>query len=170
MTPHQYLKSLHEVCQFQTREGAKIGLASNGELLRWIKNQALAINGIKVTADEVLDYPIFEVTLFTKQNKITIYSNWKKPMPMVRKFRPGEHKGWSQYPRKPGRRGWDKKEPYNEHVLGRIFGVIHYYTSHSPADVHKRWKQANVRWKKRFTVWNRGSVRYCNTYSVDRFL
>lgn len=74
MTPHQYLKSLHEVCQFQTREGPKIGLASNGELLRWIKNQALSINGFKVSEDEILDYPIFEVTLFTKKNKITLYS------------------------------------------------------------------------------------------------
>lgn len=71
-----YLKSLHEICRFQTREGAKIGIASNGELLRWLKNQVLSINGQKVKFDEMIDYPIFEVSLFTKDKKITLYANW----------------------------------------------------------------------------------------------
>jgi hypothetical protein len=60
MTPHQYLKHLNESCHFQTREGKKIGQVSNGELLRWIKNGVLSINGFKVTYDEVLDYPLLE--------------------------------------------------------------------------------------------------------------
>lgn len=72
MTPFEYLKNLHETCVFQTREGAKTGVASNGELRRWLKNQVLSINGFKITENEVIDYPILRVTLFTKLKTITI--------------------------------------------------------------------------------------------------
>jgi hypothetical protein len=58
---------------FQTREGLKTGTASNGELKRWIKNSVLSINGFKITdPDELIDYPIFRVTLFTKQKMVTL--------------------------------------------------------------------------------------------------
>ena len=71
MTPLDYLKQLHEVCQFQTREGQKVGKASNGELKRWIINGALRINGERVKLDEVLDFPIMSVVLFPN-NKVTL--------------------------------------------------------------------------------------------------
>lgn len=45
MNAFEYLRNLHEVCQFQTREGSKVGKASNSELRRWINNGALVING-----------------------------------------------------------------------------------------------------------------------------
>lgn len=67
-TTFEYLKKLHEMCQFQTREGLCSGTASNGELKRWIKNKVLIINGIAVDdPDELIDYPIFRVWLFPKK-------------------------------------------------------------------------------------------------------
>lgn len=72
MTPYDYLKSLNEVCHFQTREGKLSGPVSNSEFRRWLKNQVLSINGFKIAEDEIIDYPIFRVTLFTKKKIITI--------------------------------------------------------------------------------------------------
>ena len=72
MTAFEYLKQLHDVCQFQTREKSKTGMASNGELKRWIKNNALVLNGFRVVDfNEEIDYPLFSVILFPN-NRITI--------------------------------------------------------------------------------------------------
>lgn len=73
MNAWKFLISLHEVCKFQTREGKKVGLASNSELKRWIQNSVLRINGELVKWDEVIDFPIFSVTLFTKEKLITLW-------------------------------------------------------------------------------------------------
>lgn len=67
-----YMLSLHEVCVFQTREGARVGPASNSEMRRWLKNGVLRINGKTIAWDEVIDYPIQSVTLFSKKNKVTL--------------------------------------------------------------------------------------------------
>lgn len=67
-----YMISLHAVCVFQTREGARVGPASNSEMRRWLKNGVLRINGKVIGWDEVIDYPIHSVTLFTKKNKVTL--------------------------------------------------------------------------------------------------
>lgn len=71
MTAWQFLRSLHEVCHFQTREGKKVGTATNSELKRWIQNKALIVNGETVTPEEKMDFPIISVILFPK-NRITI--------------------------------------------------------------------------------------------------
>ena len=72
LTAFEYLKNLHEVCQFQSREGGRTGPASNGELKRWIKNHVLIINGFRVSdPDELIDYPIFHVWLFPK-HRVTL--------------------------------------------------------------------------------------------------
>lgn len=68
-----FLMSLHDVCHFQTREGAKIGKASNSEMRRWIRNGVLTINGEKITAEEAdIPMPVESCWLFTKQKRITI--------------------------------------------------------------------------------------------------
>jgi hypothetical protein len=72
MTHLQYLIQLNEVCQFQSREGGKIGIVSNSELRRWINNGVLSINGIKVTENKNIVFPIKSVTLFTKLKIITL--------------------------------------------------------------------------------------------------
>jgi hypothetical protein len=59
-----FLVSLHQVCSFQTREGKKVGKASNSELRRWIQNKALIINGETVEWNEPLDFPMHSVVLF----------------------------------------------------------------------------------------------------------
>lgn len=71
MNAFEYLKTLHEVCQFQTREGAKIGLASNSELRRWLRNGVLVMNGRKVGEQDALPYPITSVYLFPK-HRVTL--------------------------------------------------------------------------------------------------
>lgn len=71
LTAWGFLRNLHEVCSFQTREGKKTGKASSSELKRWIQNKALLINGEPVTPDEVLDFPMFSVVLFPK-NPVTL--------------------------------------------------------------------------------------------------
>lgn len=70
-TPWGLLRSLHETCHFQTREGKKVGRASTSELKRWIQNKAVLINGEPVEWSEELDYPILSLVLFPK-NPITL--------------------------------------------------------------------------------------------------
>lgn len=72
LTAWDWLKSLHEICHFQTKEGKKVGKATNSELKRWIQNKALIINGEVVEWNELIDFPIFSVALFTKHNRITL--------------------------------------------------------------------------------------------------
>jgi len=71
MTAWEFLRELHSVCKFQTREGKKVGLASGSELKRWIQNGAFEINCEKVTPTEQIDFPMFSVVLFPK-NRITL--------------------------------------------------------------------------------------------------
>jgi hypothetical protein len=67
MTAFDFLLSLHENwCYFQTREGAKVGAASNNELRRWLKNGAVVINGIKVSPTTAIQFPITSMVLFPK--------------------------------------------------------------------------------------------------------
>ena len=63
----QFLRELHEVCQFQTREGKKIGKASASELKRWLQNGAVVANGEKLAWDEEMDFPLFSFVLFPKR-------------------------------------------------------------------------------------------------------
>ena len=66
----EFLMDLNSVCHFMSRE--RTGKASNSELKRWIKNQALVINGERVKWDEVMDFPITSVVLFPK-NPVTLF-------------------------------------------------------------------------------------------------
>lgn len=68
-TAWNFLKDLHEVCNFQSRE--RTGHASSSELKRWIQNKALIINGEPVAFDEIIDFPVFSVVLFPK-HKVTL--------------------------------------------------------------------------------------------------
>ena len=71
-TGWEYLRYLHELCQFTSRE--KPGIASNSELKRWCENSVLRINGRVIKWDEQIPFPdeIESVTLFSKHNKITL--------------------------------------------------------------------------------------------------
>lgn len=72
MTAWELLRDLHKTCQFQTKEGKKVGIASSGELKRWLVNGAVIINGEKVAFDEQMDFPIFSFVMFPK-SKITLF-------------------------------------------------------------------------------------------------
>lgn len=66
MNAWKFLCSLHQVCKFQTKEGKKVGTASGSELKRWCQNNALQINGESMKWDEEIDFPVFSVVLFPK--------------------------------------------------------------------------------------------------------
>lgn len=72
MNAWQFLRDLDTVCQFQTREGKRVGKASASELKRWLQNGAMVVNGEKVAWDEPMDFPIISVVLFPK-NPITLF-------------------------------------------------------------------------------------------------
>lgn len=65
MTAWDWLKDLHTVCHFQSRE--RTGEASNSELKRWIQNKALKINAETVEWNEELDFPLISVILFPRK-------------------------------------------------------------------------------------------------------
>ena len=68
-----FLIDLHAVCHFQTKEGKKVGRASNSELRRWLQNGAVWVNGETVQWNEEIDFPIFSLVLFPKSSKVTIF-------------------------------------------------------------------------------------------------
>lgn len=62
-----FLKELHhEWCYFQTKEGAKIGEASNAELKRWFDNKAVIIGGKATNWNDEIEFPIKSMVLFPK--------------------------------------------------------------------------------------------------------
>ena len=72
MNAWQFLMSLNTVCFFQTKEGKKVGKVSNSELKRWIQNKAFVINGESVEWDEPINFPLFSVILFPKNQRVTL--------------------------------------------------------------------------------------------------
>ena len=66
MNALMFLRDLHKVCHFQTREGKRVGEASGSELKRWLQNGAVVVNGEKVAWDEEMDFLIFSFVLFPK--------------------------------------------------------------------------------------------------------
>lgn len=70
MNAWEFLMDINKVCFFMSRE--RTGKASNSELKRWVKNQALKINGENVKWDEEIDFPIISVVLFPK-HPVTLF-------------------------------------------------------------------------------------------------
>jgi len=64
MTAWFFLRDLHVICQFQTREGSKVGPATRAELKRWLQNKAVEINGKRMNWDEEIEFPITSFILF----------------------------------------------------------------------------------------------------------
>ncbi|QBQ74751.1 hypothetical protein BcepSauron_371 [Burkholderia phage BcepSauron] len=64
-----YLKSLHEVCAFQSTERRGTGPASNSELGRWLKSGALHVNGKAYGPMDKIEFPITSVVLFPKSKR-----------------------------------------------------------------------------------------------------
>jgi len=69
MNAWEFLRDLHKVCFFQSRE--RTGIASASELKRWIQNGVLVINGERVQWDELMDFPMISVVLFPNK-RITL--------------------------------------------------------------------------------------------------
>lgn len=69
MNIFQWLCELHKVCCFQTIEGTCVGKASKSELKRWIDQGVVMINHTSFKWDEPLDFPVFSVIFFPKNEK-----------------------------------------------------------------------------------------------------
>lgn len=65
----QYMLRLHEVCQFQTIEGSRVGVASKSELRRWFNDKAVRINYELVKATDELPPWVVDLVLFPKNNR-----------------------------------------------------------------------------------------------------
>lgn len=72
MTALDLIKELHAVCQFQTREGRKVGKASNRELERWFQNRAVILDGVPVAKGHHVTFPVQSLVLFPKHT-ITLW-------------------------------------------------------------------------------------------------
>lgn len=70
MTAWDFLKSIHSACQFMSRE--RTGKASNSELKRWLQNKSVIINGKRPAFDDDIDFPITQMVLFPKKNRVTL--------------------------------------------------------------------------------------------------
>lgn len=75
MNSFQWLLGLHEVCQFQTKEGLKFGKASNSELRRWINNGVVHINNKRMAIEDEIPDSIESIVLFPN-NKKAITTLW----------------------------------------------------------------------------------------------
>ena len=67
MNAWMFLRNLHTVCHFQSRESKKVGDASNSELKRWLQNGSIIVNGEKLKWDEEIDFTIISLVLFPKK-------------------------------------------------------------------------------------------------------
>lgn len=72
LTGWGFLRELHKLCHFQTKEGKKVGSASSSELKRWLQNNAVLVNGEPLKWDELMDFEVFSVVLFPKGSKVTL--------------------------------------------------------------------------------------------------
>ena len=54
---------------FHSKEGNKLEKASNSELKRWLQNGVLQLNTETVKWDELIDFPVFSIVLFPKNEK-----------------------------------------------------------------------------------------------------
>lgn len=68
MTGIQYLRSMHEVCCFQTTEPGACP-ATTSELGRWLKSNALHINGKPIGPAQKIEFPIRSIVLFPSSSK-----------------------------------------------------------------------------------------------------
>ena len=64
LTGLQYILSLHELCRFMSTE--RPGVATNGEVRRWLQSRVVIVNGYPLEANETIDYPIRSLVLFPK--------------------------------------------------------------------------------------------------------
>ena len=72
MTGWMFLRELHKLCHFQTKEGKKVGDASSSELKRWLQNKAVLVNGEPLDWNEEMDFPVHSCVLFPKGNRVTL--------------------------------------------------------------------------------------------------
>ena len=71
MNAWEYLRELHTVCEFHSKE--REGKATNSELKRWLQNQSVMLNGRRIKWNEEVNFPVEQLILFPKRNRITIF-------------------------------------------------------------------------------------------------
>lgn len=71
MNAWEYLRELNAVCEFHSKE--REGKATNSELKRWLQNQSVLLNNRRIKWNEEVDFPVEQLILFPKRNRITIF-------------------------------------------------------------------------------------------------
>lgn len=68
MTAWEFMVYLHKNhCHFMSSE--RPGQASTSELKRWLNNRAISFNGIALTAEQEVEFPIVSLVLFSNSDK-----------------------------------------------------------------------------------------------------
>ena len=75
LTGLQYILSLHELCRFMSTE--RPGVATNGEVRRWLQSRVVIVNGEPLDASELVDFPIMSLGLFPKSAKRRTTLVWR---------------------------------------------------------------------------------------------
>ena len=70
------------------------------------------------------------------------------------------------YPRNPPRR----IESLNRATMGRIFGRLHYLSSHAPAAVANQWRNADLQFRLKHIPYRNNSMRYLRLFTTDSWL
>lgn len=60
--------------------------------------------------------------------------------------------------------------PLNQRTLISIWSKLHYKSSHSVGVVHKKWKNANLRFQKNHFGSSRMSSRFANQYTANKWM
>lgn len=58
---------------------------------------------------------------------------------------------------------------FNHIILGKIFGNLHYFASHAPLPLQRKWKNKEKNFYKKHFGW-KCSVRYANTWTCHSWL
>lgn len=75
MTGLQYILGLHELCRFMSTE--RPGVATNGEVRRWLQSRVVLINGEPLDASELVDFPVMSLVLFPRSAKRRTTLVWR---------------------------------------------------------------------------------------------
>lgn len=67
----EFLKLLRDevYCVPRSKEGARVALPSNSELVRWCKNGAMRLNGVSVAFSDTISFPVTDLVFFPKNRK-----------------------------------------------------------------------------------------------------
>lgn len=68
------------------------------------------------------------------------------------------------------RKSFKREEPLNQLTMGRIFGRLHYLSSHAPKAAAKQWRNADLQFRIKHIPYRNNSMRYLKLFTADSWL